>query len=382
MIAALQKPVMVKKIHCLVHVMLITFLLSTFQSNGQPIDKVESLEKGTLQSADIDSTQFSELMQEISTGKYNIHSLLILRNNKLVCENYFKGSDELLAVPLGIREHSRDSLHDCRSLTKSIVSCCIGIAIANKKIKSINDKALSYLPKYGRYDTGMKHDITIRDLLTMSAGIEWNENIPYSNPNNSEIQMLGQQDVVDFVLSRPNKTKPGTTWNYRAACTQLLAEILQQTTGEKIDSFASKHVFEPLGIKHFYWYERGDGTPWAPSGLRLRPIDIAKFGLLYLNNGKWNNEQILSPDWVHQSLHWQINARNTLHGYGYQFWVNKTNVANKETEVAVAVGFGGQRIYLVPDFNMEIVVTAGNYNDLSDLPDEIVFKHIFPAIKR
>ncbi len=371
-----------KIINCLTHVVLIAFLLLTFQSKSQSIDKLDGLEKGTFQSGDIDSAQFSRLVQEISTGKYNIHSLLVLRNGKLIYENYFKGSDEMFAVPLGVREHSRDSLHDCRSLTKSIVSCCIGIAIANKKINSISDRVLSYFPKYAKYDTGLKHDITIRDLLTMSAGIEWDENIPYSNPNNSEVQMLRQRDVIDFVLSRPNKTKPGTTWNYSAACTQLLAEILRQATGEKIDSFASKHVFEPLGIKNFYWYERADGTPWAPSGLRLRPIDIAKFGLLYLNNGKWNNQQVLSPEWVHQSLRWQINARNARIGYGYQFWVNKGRIANKETEIPVAIGFGGQRIYLIRDFNMEVVVTAGNYNDLSDLTDEIVFKQIFPAITR
>jgi CubicO group peptidase (beta-lactamase class C family) len=288
----------------------------------------------------------------------------------------------LFGIPLGLREHTRDSLHDCRSLTKSIVSSCIGIAISNKKIKSINDKALSYLPEFAKYDTGMKRDITIKDLLTMSAGIEWNENIPYSNPNNSEIQMLGQKDVVAFVLSRPNKTSPGTAWNYSAACTQLLAEILRHVTGEKIDSFANKNIFEPLDIKNFYWYEREDGTPWAPSGLRLRPIDMAKFGLLYLNNGKWNNLKILDSEWIHQSMDWQINARNTMQGYGYQFWVSKANIANKETQIAMAIGFGGQRMYLIPDFNLEVVITAGNYNDLSDLSDEVVFKHIFPAIKK
>lgn len=227
----------------------------------------------------------------------------------------------------------------------------------------------------------MKHNLTIKDLLTMSAGLEWDENIPYSDPRNSEIQMFNQKDVVDFVLSRPGITKPGIVWNYSAGCTQLLAKILQKVTGEKIDTFANKYIFEPLDFKNFYWYERNDGTPSASSGLRLRPIDMAKFGLLYLNNGKWNTQQIIPTEWVRQSLDWQINGRNASYGYGYQFWCTIDTIRKHETKIAMAIGFGGQRIYLIPTLNLEIVFTAGNYNELSDLSDELISKFIFPAIK-
>lgn len=164
---------------------------------------------------------------------------------------------------------------------------CIGVAIAQHKIKNVSDRVFHYFPEYAKYDTGMKHNLTIKDLLTMSAGLEWNENIPYSDPMNSEIQMFNQKDVVDFVLSRPSITKPGQVWNYSGGCTQLLAEILQKVTGEKIDTFANKNIFEPLGFKNFYWYEREDGTPWAPSGLRLHPIDMANgiISKLFQQNG-------------------------------------------------------------------------------------------------
>jgi CubicO group peptidase (beta-lactamase class C family) len=372
---------MKKHIYLPLSVLILSFFY--LQINGQAYkNSIEELPIGSLTEANIDSGKLTYLSKEISKGENNIHSLLILRNNKLVYETYYRGKDEILTTPVGEKDHGRDSLHDCRSLTKSVVSCCIGVAIGQHKIKSVNDRVFAYFPEYAKYDTGMKHDITIKDLLTMSAGIEWNENIPYSNPQNSEIQMLMSKDVIDFILNRPVSSRPGSTWNYSAGCTQLLAEIIRKATGEKIDSFAKKYVFEPLGIRQFFWYEREDGTPWAPSGLRLRSIDMAKFGLLYLNKGKRNNSDVISFDWVKQSLAWQINARNLLQGYGYQFWCTKGIIAGKETNIATAIGFGGQRIYLIPELNLEIVITAGNYNDLSDLPDQIVSKYIFPAISK
>lgn len=342
----------------------------------------EGIPRGSLKDALLDSGKITEMENELAKGKFNIHSLLVLRHDKLVYEKYFPGKDEIFGRPLGHVNHIRDSLHDCRSITKSVVSACIGIAVAQQIIRGVNDRVLSYFPEYAWYDTGAKRDLTIKHLLTMSDGLEWDETIPYNNPKNSEIQMLFNKDVIDFVLSRSIITKPGSIWNYSGGSTQLLAAILEKVSGQKVDSFASKHIFSPLGITKFYWGEREDGTPWAPSGLRLRPIDIAKFGLLYLNNGIWNGHQIIPADWIRESISPQIKRRSPSQGYGYQFWCGTDSIAGKEVKIKLAIGYGGQRIYLIPSLDLAIVVTAGNYNDSTDLSDQVIEKFIVPAVKQ
>jgi CubicO group peptidase (beta-lactamase class C family) len=361
--------------------LLVACILNTQCVGQAKLPHVEGLQMGSLNQAGIDSGKIVEMENELAKGKQNIHSVLILRHNKLVYEKYFSGKDEIFATPRGVVNHTRDSLHDCRSITKSVVSACIGIAISQGKIKSVNDRVFDFFPEYKKYDTGAKRELTIKHLLTMSDGLEWNERIPYNDPKNSEIQMLMNPDVVDFVLSRPSISKPGSAWNYSGGTTQLLAKILERVSGLKVDSFANKHIFLPLGTKRFAWYEREDGTPWAPSGLRLRPIDMAKFGLLYLNNGNSNDKQVVPAEWVKESITLQIKRQGSS-GYGYQFWCGTDTILGKGVNLALAIGFGGQRIYLIPSLDLCIVATAGNYDDKSDLTDLVVEKFIKPSIQR
>ncbi len=339
----------------------------------------DGLQTGSLADAEIDSTQIINLTNEILTGQYNIHSLLLLRDNKLVYENYFTGRDEIFANSMGEVPHNKDSLHDCRSVTKSVISACIGIAIEQKLIRSVDDSVFSYLTKYQAYALGSRRNVTIKHLLTMSAGIAWNERVPYSDSTNSELRMLASGDPIAFVLSQPRENEPGMSWNYSGGCTQLLAAILESVSGERVDVFANHNLFEPLGIQAYAWYKRADGTCWAPSGLRLRSRDIAKFGLLYLNGGRYNEKQIIPPDWVVESLKDQI--KQGQEGYGYQFWCSWGSAAGKRVSVVQAIGFGGQRICLIPALRVSIIVTAGNYNELSDLPDKMISTFILPAIK-
>lgn len=161
----------------------------------------------------IDSSTINKLSAEIEQGTYpNIHSLLIARHNKLVFEKYWSGNDENWGKKLGLMYHDQNTLHDVRSISKSIVSACIGIAIQQGKIKSVNQKIFEFFPEFTRQDTGWKSLLTIKHLLSMTSGIIWNEEIPYDDPENSEIKMANSHNPMGYVLSQPMETPPGKVW--------------------------------------------------------------------------------------------------------------------------------------------------------------------------
>jgi len=168
--------------------------------------KISSLAKEGINSALINS-----LDSAITKGIYpNIHSLLIAKNNKLVYENYWAGTDQNWRLDVGMIAHSKDSLHDIRSITKSIVSSCIGIAISQGNIKSVDQNIFDFFPEYVKHDTGLKSTLTVKHLLTMSSGLSWNEDLPsYDDPANSEVQMIKNPNPVEFVLSQPMTSPPG-----------------------------------------------------------------------------------------------------------------------------------------------------------------------------
>jgi CubicO group peptidase (beta-lactamase class C family) len=314
----------------------------------------------------MDSGMINKMTNVIVTGEYpNIHSVLIAKNGKLVYEKYFPGKDEILGESIGVVNHHKDTLHDIRSVTKSVVSACIGIAISQGKIKNVEQKIWDYFPEYNELSKGQKSNLTIKHLLTMSSGLEWNENIPYTDPNNSEIQMDQSSDAIQFVLSRNSVHPPGTVWNYNGGTTQVLAAIIKKVSGLEVDEYANKYLFTPLGIAQFVWLKFPNSStrkdvPLAAAGLRLRSRDLLKFGFLYMNKGVWHEKQILPENWVSDSHKSHINRDGG--GYGYQFWIFKENLNNQTIELPVAVGNGDQRILFDHKNDLLVVTTAGNYN--------------------
>src|SRR5688572_21599128 len=248
------------------------FTNCTQQGKKQVAENDEGFIVASMAEVGIDSSIVNKIDTAITNGTYpNIHSLLIVRNNKLVYEHYWPGIDQSWGEDLGIRMQGKDSLHDIRSISKSIVSACIGIAIQQGKIKSVDQKVLSFFPAYAAQDTGLKSALTIKHLLTMSSGLVWNEDVPYDNPENSEIKMILSPDPVGYVLSQPMAAPPGQVWKYNGGTTQLLAAILERTTGQSVDQFARDYLFKPLGITVFEWLKYpGTNMPAAASGLRLR----------------------------------------------------------------------------------------------------------------
>jgi CubicO group peptidase (beta-lactamase class C family) len=358
---------------------------SCFQQNkAQPETNEDGIRIASMAEVGIDSSVVNRIDTAIQNGTYpNIHSVLIARHNMLVYEKYWAGKDEGWGSDRGVVMHSKDDLHDIRSISKSIVSACVGIAMQQGKIKSVDQKVFDFFPEYAKLDTGMKSLLTIKHLLTMSSGLSWNEDVPYDNPENSEIKMVRSSNPVEYVLSQPMDFPPGRVWRYNGGTTQLLAAIIEKTTGKKVDQFAKEYLFGPLQINHFEWRQYpGTNLPAAASGLRLRSRDLFKFGLLYSNEGMWDGKQIVPQSWVRESCQSHVDRPNGG-GYGYQFWFWQDTINTKLTTIIACVGNGDQRIFMDKTNDLLVVVTAGNYNkwDIKNNAGALVKNYIYAALK-
>lgn len=335
-------------------------------SNNNPSDQNEpqefTLSTSTLEDVELDEGVIQELIDSIKTGYYpNRHSLLIYKNDKLVLEEYFTGKDENWGDDLGTVQHNDTVLHDMRSVSKSIVSACIGIAISQGKIKSVDQAIFDFFKDYQQFNNEGREKLTIKHLLTMTSGLEWNEEVPYDNPENSEIQMINSEDGIGFVLSRDLVAIPGTYWKYNGGTTELLAELIQRVSGKNIHEFAKEFLFEPIGIEKSEWtISPSTNSPAAASGLRLTSRDMLKFGILYKNGGKWGQVQVIPENWIQESF--KSNLQLPFGSYGFQFWIYNYDIDGNILKIPAAVGNGDQRIFFDQKNNLVVVTTSGNYN--------------------
>ena len=310
----------------------------------------------------------------------DVHGIVVVRHGRLAFEHYFAGADSLYGVVTLDTTFDAGTLHDVRSVTKSVTSLCLGIALDHGWVKSVDTPVLSFFPEWTDLDTPEKDRITLRHLLTMSAGLDWNENIPYTDPANSEIRMIRSPNPYRFALEQPVVAPPGEVYNYSGGSAALISAVLKKTTGRSIEQFAKDELFDPLGITAMAWYHYGNGDPIAASGLRLRPRDMAKLGQLILNHGQWDGRQVVSASYVDAAIAPQINGQG-LFFYGYQFWLGRSFIDGREIDWAAAVGLGGQRIFVVPALDLVAVVTAGLYNDnlQGSVPLVVLNQYVLPA---
>lgn len=356
-----------------------------------PAKLKDGIKTGTLRSAKMDEARIVAGTHEILKGTYpNIHSFLIFRDNKLVYENYFTGEDSVIGKgPVGRVQHSRESLHDVRSVSKSVVGLAVMIALSQGKIRSLDQRVFDVLPEYSRFATGQKKELNIKHLLTMSSGLKWDEGISYADPANSERLMTAAPDPVLYFLSQELVDRPGTKFNYSGGCTQTLAAVIKKVTGLYVDDFVSRHLFKPLGIDRFEWVKRDDGIPRAASGLRLRSRDMAKLGLLMMSGGTWNGKRIIPSKLISDAMAEQIrlepsvkDAPGDIRAYGYQIWRPTFIVGGEPITLTEFDGNGGQLVDIDMKYRTIVVVTAGNYNkrDLKkssfDLYGDIVYAAI------
>ena len=312
----------------------------------------------------------------------NIHSVLVVRRGALAFEHYRDGNDQQWLVSLPNANHGPTVKHDLRSITKSVISLLVGIAVDRKLIPGLDEPIFNYLPDYLDLRTPEKDRITLRHLLTMAAGLEWNEYLPYTDPNNSEIMMFRSGDRLRYALQPRVVAAPGSEWNYSGGCTELLGAIVAKASGKPIEEFANEALFTPLGISDVEWARYPDNIPAAASGLRLRSRDLAKIGQLVLKRGLWNDKRILAEQWIEESTAPQIGPADQVYFYGYQWWLGRSLIDRREITWIAGFGLGGQRLFIVPALDLISVVTAGHYTDTMQnwLPLSIFNRYVLPAI--
>ena len=330
----------------------------------------------------LDARPLDRAAARIRDGTYaNVHSLLVVKDGKLVFEQYFRGytwnyaGDQFRG---DLVEFDRDRRHNLASVTKSVTSALVGIAIDQGQIGGVGDKVLDYFPQYTYLRDGAKDGITLEHLLTMRSGLQWNEmELPYSDNRNDLIQLFRIPDPVEYILAKPLVAPPGTAWYYNGGNTNLLGEIIRQATGQRMDAYAAQVLFAPLGITSYEWDHINAEMIHASGNLQLRPRDMAKFGSLYLNGGEWQGQRIVSREWVEASTQPHARPRGGG-GYGYQWWLRSYDFGSEQIQAFFAAGWGGQRICIFPDLEMVVVSTGGNYVDEDPL-DEIITRFILPA---
>ena len=321
---------------------------------------------------------FCQVLKEYSEKNNLLHSLLIERHGKLVAEIYHNGKDSPLNVRYGFRlpfdgesVFDKDSLHDVRSVSKSVVSLLFGIAVEKKLIHEIDSSVIASFPELADLETVQHSSVTWRHLLTMSSGLDWKE-WARGFLTNDEARLYWKKDLVRFVFERPMIAPAGKVFNYNGGGTSVLAEILTKETGKSLDELAAEWLFHPIGINDYEWVKDRHGRALAFGGLRLRPRDMLKLGRLMLNGGIWEKKQIVPKNWISDSFKSHIPTNITmLTGddspleYGYQWWIGETRLSNRTVSWQAALGNGGQRIYIVPDLDMVVVTTAGEYGSAS-----------------
>jgi CubicO group peptidase (beta-lactamase class C family) len=335
------------------------------------------------ESADLRSEPFCDLIEWLNGfDEANIHSVLVVRHGRLVFEHYRSGGDQCWGESLGTVAHGPETKHDLRSVTKSVISLLFGIALDRKLIKDIDDAIIDWFSEYSDLRTPEKARISLRHLLTMSAGLDWNESVPITDPRHSEMRMLSSADQYRYALEQPVVAPGGQVWNYNSGGTLLLEAVIAKAAGAALDDVAREFLLEPLGITDVAWTKNAESGILEVGGLRLRSRDLAKIGQLVLNGGNWHGRQIVSEQWVRESTAAHIAPAELLYFYGYQWWLGRSLVQGREMSWIRAMGHGGQSIFAVPAFDLMAVVTAGLYAtpSLGLLPLRIFNRYVLGSI--
>jgi CubicO group peptidase (beta-lactamase class C family) len=329
----------------------------------------------------IDRGALCRMADRLAASSYaNVHAVLVARGGKLVFERYFRGSDEIYGRRVANVTFDADTLNDMKSVSKSVASLAVGIAINRGLIRSVNEPIFSFFPELSDLRSPEKERIELLHALTMSMGLEWVET-PATGDNNDEVRMHRAPDPCRYVLGLAATAPAGQEFFYNTGALTLVSAIIRKATGRPLDEFARATLFEPLGITDVEWI-RVKGDTDAGGGLRLRPRDMAKIGQLVLAGGRWNDRQIVSKGWIETSTAPKIEGTSGLF-YGYLWWLGRSLHNGREVHWAGALGRGGQSIRIVPELDLVVVVTAGFYQDYSARAFQVqsgIFRDVLRAI--
>lgn len=330
---------------------------------GSPAKLDDGWTVARLEDAGLDSARLCAIAERLKTTNANVHGLVIVRGGKLVFEQYFAGHDEPWGGTSGRYEFDATTLHDMRSVTKSIVSLLLGIALDRKLIASLDEPVMKYFPEYAEVKSPGWDKVTLRHLVKMASGLQWDENLPW-NDKNDEWHLVHDADPLRYVFEKPFAFPPDAVFTYNGGGTDLLGKVIEKASGLPINVFARQALFEPLGISDWKLMDYRNGKQATAAGLRLRPRDAAKIGQLVLNKGKWNGQQVVSAEWIADSIKPRLQAVGMFGGlfyYGYQWWIGRTFADGREISWVAGQGLGGQRLVIVSDLDLVVMVTQGLY---------------------
>jgi CubicO group peptidase (beta-lactamase class C family) len=353
---------------------------------GTPVALDDGWSIATPESVGLDSAPLCTIAARLKDTGSNVHAIVIVRHGKLVFEQYFAGYDERWDVA-GQFDHDATTKHDMRSASKSVISLLVGIAIDRKLIASADEPVVKFYPEYAAVKSPGWDNVTLRHLLTMSSGMQWNENLGWDDPKNDEPHLGREADPIRYILSKPIAKPADTVWTYNGGGTDLLGNMLERVSGKPLEAFAREVLFEPLGITDLEWKNYPMNGKIAPAvGLRARPRDAAKIGQLMLNRGAWGGRQIVSPEWIEQSVRPRYQAIGYFSGiffYGQQWWLGRSLAQEKEVKWIAATGSGGQRIFIVPDRDLVVMTTSGLYFQRyqGDGALDMMANYILPSVR-
>jgi CubicO group peptidase (beta-lactamase class C family) len=355
--------------------------------------------------AGFDAAMLTALDTDIASGKYGlVDSMLVVRDGKQVFarsypHDYGKIYGEL-AKHEGPLNHDvngpynyfsaefhpyyqHSDLHTMQSVSKSVTSITIGIAMARKEFPAdLDTPILKYFDGYKIANLDeRKRRITLRHLLTMTPGLEWNEDLPYNDPKNSCDVMESKHDWVEYVINQPMAAEPGKVWVYSSGATQLLSHVFKKATGKTVDQYAAEYLFQPLGIA-YHWKHSPTGLPDTEGGLYISSSSLAKIGYLFLKNGTWEGKQIVPADWVKASVApaMSVEDEGRHWKYGFQWWLQPWGKSPEKFAWA-ARGFGGQELRVVPEYNLIVVSTGWDILPHDPEPKHDELERVIAAIK-
>ena len=342
----------------------------------------------SLEDVGMEADSLLALMDLIAiTDDHMIHSILIVKDQKLVFEEYWPGVDlDPRTLSPVARDMDRGTLHYVASVSKSITSALVGIALDQGLIGSVHDSLFSYFLEYSHLKNEDNGNITLEHLLSFSSGYDWNEHVyGFDDPRDSHYQMFNTPDPMAFLLGRPSVFDPGGEFHYNSGDTNILGEIVRRTSSSQtLVEYANRYLFQPLSIEAYDWVRLplADELTFASGGASLRPRDMAKLGALYLNGGVWNGQRIISMEWVNVSTELTtplVGDHRAL--YGYNWWLGRSQFRNRDIEYFRAAGWGGQDVYVFPELELIVVFTAGGFYDTRLLNvNDIIEQYIFQAI--
>lgn len=317
-----------------------------------------------------------ELEAGVSTGRFtNLHSVIVVKGGRLVVDAYAPGVDP-------------DELHYVASVTKSIGSLLLGIAMDRGLMPGLKDDVLDMrlaelFPQYREIlvaDPG-KHDIRLRHVLSMTAGLEWDEeSYPYDDPRNDWVRVRTSDDPVHEVFQQSVSAPPGSDFVYSGGMSTLVGALLDRAADGDPRAFAEEELFDPLGISEYVWWDLAGGLIDVPGGLSLKPRDMAKIGQMSLQGGMWNGRRVVSREWLAESTREYVGNTNAP-DYGLHWWLGDHYYQGRSAHLFMASGHGGQRIYVVPEFELVVVVVQQVFdNPMADANNlSIMTQYVLPA---